>query len=187
MSGFAAMNVHMRTSCGRLLALSLLAILPACGGVPPKASPTDPAGNFSEVSPGIYRSGRPDQTGVEDALVKLGVKTIIDLENDDAAIAAERGWAQRAGINFISEPMNGLDTPNDKEVNDILAKISSDQPVLVHCMEGHDRTGLIIALYRVLYEHWAPKAAHDEMMARGYNGLLISMNQYFENKTGWSD
>lgn len=56
-----------------------LAIVPGCGSVPGKASPNDPAGNFSQVSPGIYRGGRPDQPGVL-ALAKMGVKTIIDLE-----------------------------------------------------------------------------------------------------------
>ncbi len=166
----------------------LLLLAPACGGVPPKASPNDPAGNFSQVTQGIYRGGRPDQPGVE-VLAKMGVKTIIDLENDDAAIAAERGWAQAVGINHISEPMNGLETPNTTEVNDILAKMAdpANQPLFVHCMQGHDRTGLLVALYRVEKEGWTPKDAHDEMMALGFNSLLMAMNHYFETKTGWDD
>jgi protein tyrosine/serine phosphatase len=157
-----------------------------CGSVPGKASPTDPAGNFSLVAPGIYRGGRPDQPGIQ-TLVQLGVKTIVDLENDDGAITTERGWAQQAGINFISKPMNGLDTPDDSEVNQILADINSDQPVFVHCMQGKDRTGLIIALHRVFYEGWTPKAAHDETMALGFNSMLLAMNHYFEDKTHWDD
>lgn len=165
-----------------------LAALPACGGVPAKASPDDPAGNFSQVSPELYRGGRPDQPGIE-ALVRLKVKTIVDLENDNAAIAKERTWAEAAGIKFVSEPMNGLDTPNDQEVDDILAKLNDpqNQPVYVHCMQGHDRTGLIVALYRVFIGGWTPKEAHDEMMALGYNSLLIAMNHYFEEKTHWDD
>src|SRR5207248_38968 len=63
-------------------AISTAALLPACGSVPPKASPSDPAGNFSEVSAGIYRGGRPDQPGVE-VLAQMGVRTILDLEDDD--------------------------------------------------------------------------------------------------------
>ena len=163
-------------------------LAPACGTVPAKASPNDPAGNFSQVSPVLYRGGRPDQPGVS-VLAQMGVKTIIDLENDDQAIATERGWAQAAGINFISEPMNGLDTPNDAEVNDILGRLTdtANQPVFVHCMQGKDRTGLIVALYRVIDQGWTPKAAHDEMMALGFNSILIAMNHYFEEKTNWDD
>jgi protein tyrosine/serine phosphatase len=85
--------------------------------------------------------------------------------------------------------MDGLATPNDAEVNAILATISdpASQPVFVHCMQGRDRTGLIIALYRVIYEHWTPKDAHDEMMAHGFNSILLAMNGYFEAKTHWED
>jgi protein tyrosine/serine phosphatase len=168
--------------------VGLLAILPACGSVPAKASPGDPAGNFSQVTTGVYRGGRPDEAGIG-VLAQMGVKTIMDLENDDAAIAAEKGWAEAAGIRFISHPMNGLATPNDAQVNDTLATINdpANQPVFVHCMQGKDRTGLIIALYRVIDEGWAPKDAHDEMMALGYNSLLMAMNGYFEAKTHWDD
>jgi protein tyrosine/serine phosphatase len=173
--------------CGSLLLLAA-GSLSACGSVPAKANPNDPAGNFSQVSSGIYRGGRPDQPGVQ-VLQQMGVKTIIDLENDDEAISTEQGWAQADGIQFISRPMNGLATPDDNEVNDILAKINdpANQPVFVHCMQGHDRTGLIIALYRVLYEGWKPKDAHDEMMALGYNTILVAMDSYFEKKTGYED
>jgi protein tyrosine/serine phosphatase len=189
MSSSAAMQILPTSTFSRIAcALALASFIPACGGVPAKASPDDPAGNFSQVSTGIYRGGRPDQPGIAE-LQKMGVKTIIDLENDDTAIKNERGWAEAAGIQFVSEPMDGTQTPNDKEVNDTLAKINdpANQPVFVHCMQGHDRTGVIIALYRVIFENWAPKAAHDEMMALGYNPLLIAMNHYFEEKTGWED
>jgi protein tyrosine/serine phosphatase len=170
------------------LLFAALTTLPACGSVPDKASPNDPSGNFSQVTPNLYRGGRPDQAGI-DVLKKMGVKTIIDLENDDQAVATEQGWAQQAGLFFIHEPMNGIETPRDGEVNDILSKINDPalQPVFVHCMQGKDRTGLIIALDRVFHQSWTPKDAHDEMMALGFNSLLIAMNHYFEEKTGWDD
>jgi protein tyrosine/serine phosphatase len=166
----------------------ILLFAAGCGSVPTKASPADPAGNFSQVSDGVYRSGRPDEAGVT-AWKNMGGVAIIDLEDDDAAIAAERGWAEAAGLKFYSHPMNGLDSPDNGEVDWILAQIgdTTNQPVLVHCMEGKDRTGLIIALYRVIYEGWTPQAAHDEMMAHGFNSILIAMNNFFESKTGWSD
>lgn len=171
---------------GRRLMLAVAALWPACGSVPQKASPADPAGNFAVVSPGVYRGGRPDQAGVAQ-LAKLGVRTIVDLEDDDEAIAAERGWAAAAGIAFISQPMNGLETPDDGQVNRTLAAIDDGKPVFVHCMQGKDRTGLIIALYRVTFERWTPQAAHAEMMDHGFNSILMSMNHYFEEKTGWDD
>ncbi len=183
-----AMSTYVQRLVPALATVLCAAAVPACGGVPAKASPTDPAGNFSQVTPNLYRGGRPDQPGVA-ALKQMGVKTIIDLENDDAAVATEQSWAQQDGLLFIHEPMNGLETPKDAEVDDILSKINDPnlQPVYVHCMQGHDRTGLIIALYRVFDMGWTPKDAHDEMMALGFNSLLIAMNSYFENRTHWED
>ena len=176
------------TRIGPLVLAAATILLPACGGVPAKASPDDPAGNFSVVSPGIYRSGRPDQAGVE-RMAQMKIKTIIDLENDDQVVATEKGWAESVGIQFLSEPMSGTSTPNDAEVNDILAKLAdpANRPVLVHCTKGQDRTGVIIALYRVFSEGWTPKGAHDEMEALGFNNLLLDLHHYYEHKTGWED
>lgn len=182
----------MKNRIERFLSAALLcavsASFSACGGVPAKASPNDPAGNFSQVTPNLYRGGRPDAAGI-DVLKQMGVRTIIDLENDDQAVATEQTWAQNDGLNFIHEPMNGIETPRDAEVDDILSKLSDPtlQPIFVHCMQGHDRTGLIVALYRVFAQGWTPKDAHDEMMALGYNSMLIAMNHYFENRTHWDD
>lgn len=163
-------------------------IVPACGSPPSKASPNDPAGNFSQVSSVLYRGARPDQLGVQ-ILAQMGIKTIVDLENDDGAVATERAWAQADDLNFITEPMNPIERPKDAEVEDILSKINDPalQPVYVHCMQGHDRTGLIVALYRVFNEGWTPKDAHDEMEAVGFNDVFIAMHDYFEDKTGWKD
>jgi protein tyrosine/serine phosphatase len=180
--------MKLRTT-GIFSSLALLAtIVGGCGSVPGKASPDDPAGNFYKVSDTVYRGGRPDGAGVF-RLKELGVKTIIDLENDDNAVAQEKEWAANAGLFFIHEPMNGMESPRDNEVDDILSKIGDPAltPVYVHCMEGVDRTGLIIALYRVIDEGWSPKDAHDEMMAHGFKSILIAMNHYFEEKTNWDD
>jgi protein tyrosine/serine phosphatase len=43
------------------------------------------------------------------------------------------------------------------------------QPVFVHCEHGVDRTGLVVALYRVKYQNWDIEAAHREMVAMGHN------------------
>ena len=45
---------------------------------------------------------------------------------------------------------------------------TADGPVLIHCWHGSDRTGLISAMYRILYQDWSKDAAIDELMKGGY-------------------
>jgi protein tyrosine/serine phosphatase len=159
-----------------------------CGGVPQKADPNDPAGNFYEVSPGVWRGGRPDEVGVQ-RLQQLGFKTDIDLENEKNVVAQEKAWAEANGLDFVEAPMTGTSEPDDEQTNAVLAILADEsrKPAYVHCMKGQDRTGLIIALHRVFNEGWKPEDAYNEMMAHGYNWILGDMKEYFEKKTGWED
>ena len=117
-----------------------------------KASPDDPAGNFYQVSDTVYRGGRPDGAGVL-RLADMGIKTIIDLENDDNAVAAGAASGRRTPASTSShEPMVGArDAARQRgRRHPGEDRRSVVQPVYVHCTEGVDRTGLIIALYRVI-------------------------------------
>jgi len=159
-----------------------------CGGVPPKASPDDPAGNYYPVSEGVWRGGRPDEVGVQ-RLADLGFKTDVDLENEDPVVEQEKAWATADGLTFVNAPMTGTSQPDDTQTNEVL-KILADpaqQPVYVHCTKGMDRTGLIIALHRVINQGWKPQDAYNEMMAKGYNWMLGEQKEYFEKKTGWHE
>ena len=41
-------------------------------------------------------------------------------------------------------------------------------PVLVHCKHGADRTGMVVALYRMVYQGWDRQKAIQEMRKGGY-------------------
>src|SRR5438270_13935196 len=108
--------------------LAALILASACGGIAQapeegdatSADVTTPA--IELVSPGVWRGPRPTQATLAQ-LKSLGVKTILDLEDTSTAINTERGWAGGLKMTFVSEPMSGFWTPNDKEVNQIEAII----------------------------------------------------------------
>lgn len=92
-------------------------------------------------------------------------------------------------MRIISKPMSGFWSPNDLEVNAILAIVgdAGNYPLFIHCEHGQDRTGLIVGLYRVFQEGWTPAAAYAEMKAIGFHPELVFLNHYFEEKTGFED
>jgi protein tyrosine/serine phosphatase len=188
------------------LALQILPFTPS-----PASAQTTGLDNFYQVSPGIYRGGRPPFAALP-ALLDQNIKTIIDLQGGDAEIpffgwlmkdfepgekpsmiARERILSTQLGFQFVNYPLSSIKNVNATEagwIKDILAIMAdpANQPVFVHCEHGIDRTGLIIALYRVFDEGWTPQAAHDEMMAMGHGNLgnqilTGAMDRYFRKVT----
>jgi hypothetical protein len=91
-------------------------------------------------------------------------------------IDAERNAIQNlnTGISFLNYPLNSvqpIDAPGAAAIVSILKIMSTpeSQPVYVHCEHGHDRTGMIVALYQVCFEHKPPADAYNEMLMMGHN------------------
>lgn len=143
---------------------------------------------FYEVSPGIYRSAQPSKKDIQE-LKEFGIKTILVLNNDEDVVRSELKAAKKAGLNVIEQPMSGFWTPDDSQVDEILAalKDKNSYPVLIHCKHGEDRTGLIVGLHRVFAEGWTPEAAYDEMLDYGFHPLLFKLDNYYKNVTGLND
>lgn len=149
--------------------------------------------NFHEVVPGkLYRGAQPSYEEIK-ALKAQGVKTILDLRKDDSlfedhtiTIEDEEKFAQSLGMNFVSVPLDGFDAPKDSDINTIEYNVLNNpslQPVFVHCYHGEDRTGLVIGLYRVLFQGVDPKQAYEEMKQLGYHWYLLGLTKYYKWKT----
>lgn len=144
-----------------------------------------PVKNFGVVDTGLYRSGQPASLDEMTALAKMGVKTIVNLQNDKTKIAREAQWAKQVGIKMISIPLSGFWAPKDRDVARIQALLNdpTKRPLLFHCAHGMERTGVEAALYRVFTMHWTPQAAYQEMKDYGFHTLVFPMKEYFEKKT----
>ena len=114
-----------------------------------------------KVSDAVWRSSRLGEADLS-ALYDLGIKTILNLEGAGehrvevqalARIEARRAAAglERRHIESLSVPMGGVSRPKFSEVDAALAVLSdpAKSPVLVHCWHGEDRTGVVVAAYRL--------------------------------------
>jgi protein tyrosine/serine phosphatase len=142
--------------------------------------------NFGRVSERLYRGAEPDTAGVNN-LRKLGVATIIDLRMEKEVRAGEATDAAASGITYTNVPLKGLGRPKDKDIAQVLALIeASSGPVFVHCEHGCDRTGTVIACYRMKHDRWTAKAAQQEADVYGMSKLERGMRSFlaeFEAKT----
>jgi len=144
-------------------------------------APNPPAGvgNFHAVNDHIYRGAQPTPDGVQ-SLAKLGVHTVIDLRGGKEHSAEEERLVKAAGMHYVHVPMKGLEAPTDQQIATILALLddSSGWPVFVHCRRGADRTGTVIACYRIAHDHWDNVRALHEARLDGMSWIERAMERY---------
>ena len=119
--------------------------------------------NFGQIGNALYRGAEPDAACL-DHLAKLGVRMVVNLREDDEDTAREQQLAEARGMRFTNIPMSGFRRPVDSEVRRALEVIAAgeNQPVFVHCKRGRDRTGVVIAAWRMSHEGWTLERAYDE-------------------------
>lgn len=126
------------------------------------AKPIDKSFNFYQVTPFLYRSALPTQNNLS-AITNQNIKTVITFIKED-----DRKWLgdDQATVQIIKYPIHA-DRVDDDDVLDVLKMIKQSEnkgPVLLHCKHGQNRTGLFIAMYRIVVQNWTKEQAIDEMV-----------------------
>jgi hypothetical protein len=147
---------------------------------------------FREVTPGrFYRCGQMTADGLRAKLREHKIKLVINLQDEfpnpmlssgywdsphiqESKVCEEEGaryvmitWAGEKGLLARTEA-----TPDHRpEVIDKFLELCDDPnnyPILIHCLAGLHRTGILTAVYRMEYEGWTPAEAMRELRANGY-------------------
>ena len=139
--------------------------------------------NFFKVNENLYRGGQPNEAGIKSLKEKLGIKTVILFRTSGDEIEKEDEWAKEAGLKFISLPLHNWFKPKHAEVKAVLAEVTNPEnyPVFVHCKRGADRTGTIIAIYRMTQEGWSPERASEEAKKFGIGWWQVWMKDYIKD------
>lgn len=136
--------------------------------------------NFGQVAPRLYRGGQPSNEGLE-SLRTLGVDTVISFTLGEEGAKAEAAEAARLGMDYVGLPWSTEELPEPDQVETFLSYIRQhpDLTIFVHCKAGADRTGVMIALWRIGVARWPAQRAIDEMNAFHYHSIFLPHLQRF--------
>lgn len=137
--------------------------------------------NLNQVAPNLYRSAQPTAAGFAAAQSSYNIQTIVNLRESQTDGELLKGLS----IQEMSVPMNAMFIKQEDVISalKLIKAAEAKGPVLVHCKHGADRTGVVIAMYRILYQGWTKSQAIDEMEHGGFNFHAIFMNipKFVEN------
>jgi uncharacterized protein (TIGR01244 family) len=169
-----------------LVLLAAPAIFAGCASAPPGPLANRGLPNFSQVDSQLYRGAQPSAEGVEELRARR-IATMINLRQpgeDPEAMEAVENAARSAGLQYHSVPMSGWLAPTREDVELVLSLISdrTAQPVFVYCRRGADRTGTVVAIYRITQNGWTADEAMREARGLGMWRLEFGMRRFIR---GW--
>ena len=132
----------------------------------------------------LYRGAQPRGDGYEE-LKKLGISIVVDLRNSkpvkrDGGETREQVKVEAAGMRYVEIPTSAFFGPSQVQVATFLQLLRDNekQKIFVHCYFGDDRTGVMVATYRIAVDHWTSDEAYNEMRAYHFHKHLILMGHF---------
>lgn len=139
--------------------------------------------NFHKVSDELSRGAQPDREGFIH-LRETGFKTVLNLRG----LHTDRWLIRDLGFSYQRIRMWTWD-PEKEDISRFLrimayAKCMGTLPVFIHCLHGSDRTGCMVAAYRVRVQGWSKDEAIKEMVDGpfGFHHLWEEVLTKFVNK-----
>jgi hypothetical protein len=122
--------------------------------------------NFGEVTPTLYRGGQPSRTGLQ-TLAQMGIDIVV---NTSGRLDDDEGKdVKRLGMKYVVIHWH-CPFPKDQAFARFLTVVHENpgKKIFVHCRLGEDRTGMMIASYRMAIEDWSAEDAMNEMREFGF-------------------
>ena len=119
--------------------------------------------NLSKVDEKLYRSSQPSALEFQ-TLKTYGIQNVIDLRqwhNDKAKI-------QGTKLHYYEFPLNASKVTYEDLVKIVATIDTLNGKTLVHCLHGSDRTGVVVAAYRIGIQNWSKSRAIEEFTQKKY-------------------
>tara|TARA_R100000951_G_C2601443_1_gene168304 strand:- start:277 stop:819 length:543 start_codon:yes stop_codon:yes gene_type:complete len=119
--------------------------------------------NMYKVSQTLYRSEQPSKKGFG-VIDSMEIRTILSLRNR----VSDRFRARKSQVQLERLRINSWRMTYDDIVSALIIIRDAEKPVLVHCLHGSDRTGAIVAAYRMAFDGWSKEEAINEFLEEKY-------------------
>jgi len=139
--------------------------------------------NFGRVVDNLYRGGQPTSAGFK-ALHAIGIGIVVNQREKQAETAAEKRQVEALGMEYVGIPWSAKQKPSNAQIVEFLdlVRANPDTKIFVHCRRGADRTGVMIASYRIAVEHQSVADAISEMHRFQYDWLFRpQLKRYVES------
>ena len=149
------------------------------------SGPVEDRLRFAEVENGaLYRSRQPTTEDLQHLVRIYGIKSLVVVRK--SVMKHEAEFAKKMGLDLLHIELRHA-LPSQEVIDDFLSFVQdkNNQPILLHCRRGKDRTGLFVALYRIHTQGWAPQDAWREMWRLGHAAFMgghSSFSQWMEQR-----
>lgn len=127
--------------------------------------------NLYKVDDKLYRSAQPDSDDFKE-LNELDIRHDLNLRQ----YHGDTKYLKEVDIVEYRIPIQPFSMSYEQLVEAVRFIVNAKEPVLVHCRHGSDRTGTVVAGYRIAVQNWDKEDAIDEMIHGGYGH-----HEIFEN------
>jgi len=137
---------------------------------------------FQQVSERLFRGAQPREGGVQ-RLAELGINTVINLRGASNTTRVEEAEVRKMGLNYFNVSLPNWGRPQDARIRRVLDIIAAPESgrVFVHCKDGLDRTGTVVALHRITHLGWKTSDAVAEAQRVGMRRIQFWMRDYVED------
>jgi protein tyrosine/serine phosphatase len=136
--------------------------------------------NFGRVAANLYRGGQPSLDGFN-TLRAMGVGMVVNFREEAGETATEKREVESLGIKYVGIPWSAMHKPSTAQIVEFLnlVRANPNTRIFVHCRRGADRTGVMIAAYRISVEHEPVGEAVAEMHQFHYDWLFLPQLKHY--------
>lgn len=119
--------------------------------------------NFYKIDEGVYRSEQPDKADFM-ALEAFGIEEVLNLRN----YHSDNDEAEGTNLKLHRLKTNAYSISQKQLIKALRTIKERKGPIVVHCQHGSDRTGGVLAMYRIVFQNFSKEEAIKEMKEGGF-------------------